>query len=327
MRNRTLAVALMGWTVVMSLAVPGLAGPGQAERVAASAQWVAHMDAEGFLASKVGAFVLEQIKKPEIAAGLAVLKNVSGLDLTKDLKAITLYGVGAGEENGVALIEGSFEREKLLTLLRTNPTLREIKVSELDAYQWTDEPKGDKPGAVRFGLFFRDDLIVVAGSQNMLEQAVAVLQNKQDSMAQVVIPPSIKPSVGAYLFVYLAELPRMPDDQKAVELLSKFVSGRFEIGETERDFFSRLTLLTKDAQTASNLSKMADGVLGFLDLVKDLRENGKPLIPAEAAGVLKDLKVSAHEASVEASLVAPRQNVVDLLKWVMAQAAAKPGAS
>lgn len=326
MKNRVVMMALMAGTVVLSLAMPGLAAPGQAERVAASAQWVAHLDVEGFLASKVGALVLEQAKKPEIAGGLGFLKSVSGLDLTKDLKGITLYGVGAGEENGVALIEGTFDREKLLILLRANPTLREIKVGELDGYQWVDEPKGDKPGAERFGLFFSNDLIVVAGSRNMLEQAVAVLQNKQDSMAQVVIPPSIKPSVGAYLFMYLAELPKVPDDPKAVELLSKFVSGRFEIGENASSFFSRLTVLTKDAQTASNLSKMADGVLGLLDLVKDLREDGKALIPAEAADVLKDLRVSASDASVELSLVAPAQHVVDLLKWLIAQEAAKHAA-
>ena len=294
--------------------------------MAASAQWAAHLDVEGFLASKVGALVLEQAKKPEIAAGLAMLQNVSGLDLTKSLKGITLYGVGAGEENGVALIEGTFDRERLLNLLRANPSLRETKLGELPAYQWTDEPKGGKPGAERFGTFFSDSLILIAGSRNMLEQAVAVLQNKQNSMAQVTIPPSIKPSAGAYLFVYLGELPKVPTDQKAAELLSKFVSGRFEIGENAGNFFSRLTVLTKDAQTASNLAKMVDGVLGFLDLVKDLNENGKPLIPAEAAGVLKDLKVSANDASVEASLVAPSQNVVDLLKWVVAQAAVRHAA-
>lgn len=327
MRNGTMTVTLMACAAVACFALPTLAGPPPAERVASSAQWAAHVDVEGFLASKVGALVLEQVKKPEIAAGLIVLKNVSGLDLTKDLKGITLYGIDAGEENGAAVIEGTFDREKLLALLRANPSLRETKVGELDAYQWTDEPKGDKPGAERFGLFFSNNLIVVAGSRNMLEQAVAVLQNKQDSMAQVAIPASIKPSVGSYLFVYLAELPKVPADQKAVELLSKFVSGRFEIGENAGNFFSRLTVLTKDAQTASNLSKMADGVLGFLDLVKDLSENGRPLIPTEAASVLKDLKVSASDTAVEASLVAPSQNVVDLLKWVLAQAEAKHSAS
>lgn len=324
MRNllvRTAAILV----VVLVLAGPVTAASLQLGQLPSSAMWVAHADVEAFVHAKIGVFVLDQLKKPEAQAGLTVLKNLTGTDLTRDITSITLYGTAPGEQNGVAIIQGTFDQEKLLPLLRTNPTLREIKVGERTAYQWTDKPKADKPGPQRFGMFYRGNLVLVAGSQSMLSLAVGVLDGRQDSLASA-SPPKITPSAGTCLGVYVAQVPELPKGEKAAELFKKLVSGRFEAGEADANLFARLTVVTRDAATAGDLAKMAQGFLAFLDLVKDVRDNGRPALPVELATMLKDVKVSAHEATAEASLVTPVQNVTSFLQWAAAQEAAKKAA-
>jgi len=71
----------------------GLAGPFQPERVASTAKWVVHLDAEAAMASQVVQSVLQQ---PDVAAkvaeGVKQVQAVAGLDLTKDIKSVTVYG-------------------------------------------------------------------------------------------------------------------------------------------------------------------------------------------------------------------------------------------
>ncbi len=306
--------------LLLAMAGSSWAGPMQTSRVPSSALWVAHADTQALLASGIGTFVLDKARRPDVQAGLAALRNLTGLDLTRDIRSITAYGTAPGDANGAALIEGTFDREKLLTLLRMNPTFKESRAGDLAVYEWTDNPQAATPGPLRFGTFFQDNLAVVAGSRDVLEVALATLQGRQENLAAA-SAPEVQPAAGTYLGVYALRIPLPPDDPKGAQLFQKVLSGRLEIGQAEGNFFARLTVLARDPATAADLGKMAEGFLAFLDLAKDLREDGRPVLPAPAATMLKDVHVSVSETTAQAALVTPVANVVEFLRIAAQQKA------
>jgi len=310
-------MAALLWASV-ALAGPAVAGKLDLSQVPASALWVAHANIEDGLDSKVGAFVLEQLEDPAHQACLTVFKNMSGLDVTKDIRDVVLYGMGPGDEDGVALFEGTFDQEKLLALLKTNPTVEQMALGDLTVYQWTDKPKARKPGPARFGTFYRADLIIIAGRRDWLEQAVAVLEKEAESLAEDPSRLKIEPSDGAYLGAYVAELPKPARKGKAA-LLEKFTSARLEIGEKGGLCFLELAAVAKDQQSAVQLAAMAEGFLAFLNLTRHVEENGKDVIPAELAAILEDVHIATQDTVVKVSLETPARNVIALLEWMAAQ--------
>ena len=82
----------------LMLACPLSAGPLQESQISAKAKWFVHADVKGFLASETGAFVLKELKKKGLEDVLFNVNEVFGLDLTKDLHSLTVYGTTFGKE-------------------------------------------------------------------------------------------------------------------------------------------------------------------------------------------------------------------------------------
>ena len=81
-RFRCVSIVLAG---ALLLAGPLSAGPLQKEQVSAKAKWLVHADVKAFLASKTGAFVLEQLKAKGLGVVFDNIREVFALDVTKDL--------------------------------------------------------------------------------------------------------------------------------------------------------------------------------------------------------------------------------------------------
>ena len=99
---------------ILLVPIMGLASQKQIgkEKIPPSANWIAHLDFEAFRSSKIGALVLEEIRKfPQMKQKLDGLKIGFGVDIDQ-LGFVTAYGSGAKNE-GVIFAKGGFNTKQL----------------------------------------------------------------------------------------------------------------------------------------------------------------------------------------------------------------------
>src|SRR5690349_20860226 len=120
-------LSIRGWRVVAgSAALAGtlasrlaLGGPLDTAMVDKEAKWLVHVDMEAGLASTCGRYLVEEVRKnPEKVIEQATAKT--GLDPTKDIKSLTIYGFKPGEDNdGVVVAVTSAAADQLAEKLKT----------------------------------------------------------------------------------------------------------------------------------------------------------------------------------------------------------------
>ena len=68
---------------------------------------------------------------------------VSGGDKMTDIRDITVYGTGQDRSNAVAVVEGKFDTQKLLSLIRLNSQYQEIPYKGSTLHRWRQEERKD----------------------------------------------------------------------------------------------------------------------------------------------------------------------------------------
>ena len=312
------------------LACPLLADPFRKEQVSAKAKWLVHADVKAFLASKTGAFVLEELKKKGLKAVLDNIQEAFALDMTKDLKSVTLYGSRFADHAAVILIRATMDRDRVTELLKGNPTYRELKYAGHTVHQWTDNPESDKPGPTKFGIFHGDDLAIMAEDLPLIQEAIDVLDKKAASLGTREAPgPVPSASKDTFLTAFLTELPPIGEGKPEGIILRKIASGNLEAGESKGRLRAQVALTAKTAETASNLRKVAEGVLAFIDLASPEQEGKTPApsadqvvfqgktIPAELIAVLKGVTVTVQGRTVKVGADVAGDSATALLRRII----------
>jgi hypothetical protein len=321
---RSVPVVLVG---VLLLAGSLSADPFQREQVPAKAKWLVHADVKAFLASKTGTFVLEQLRAKGLGVVLDNIREVFALDVTKDLASVTVYGTRFGEKPAIILLRAAMDRDRLLQVFQSNETYRELKYAGHSIHQWTDNPHADPPGATKYGAFHGDDLAVMTEDVRLAQLALDVLDKRVATLPARRGAPS--PAKDTFLTAFLAEVPPVGKDNPGAALLAKIASARVEAGESKGRLRVRVALTAKTAETASNLRKVAEGVLALIDLASPEGEGASPAapadrvifegaaIPAELAAVLEHVTVSAQGRTVQVNGDVPVASATALLKRII----------
>lgn len=140
-----------------------------AERVPADCRWVIHADLQSMLRTKVGEWLGREMVKQPHAARLQMLEAVSGLNLRRDLKNVTICGVGADDDTGLVYVRGTFDANRLNTLAQAADGYAAVQAGSRTIHTWQD--KG-KPAA---GCLAAADLLLLGKSSDRLREALDLL--------------------------------------------------------------------------------------------------------------------------------------------------------
>src|SRR4030042_3226666 len=116
-----------------------LAGTLAMEQVGGSANWVVHANQEQFKNTQTGRGIRKEMVYLGIEEGLTNFAAIFSFHPLDDVRDVTIYGTGKDREKAVVLIDGFFDKERILSLLRMNPRYQEIKYSDIILHQWLDE--------------------------------------------------------------------------------------------------------------------------------------------------------------------------------------------
>ncbi|WP_193214531.1 hypothetical protein [Luteolibacter marinus] len=242
-------------------------------QVPTEAKWQVHLDLDAFRASETGKAVLGHIESQH-GAGLRAFKRMFSVHPLTDLRGITLYGDGK-PDHAVALIDGEFNREHLLDIVRAGENHSTTQHAGIPVENWSDK------GVFQHAAFPGEQLLVFSRQEELLELALDTIRQPSTSQPD----PFFDPAGGRLLFSAKARISgiELPDD--AARLLR--MADTLRLAATERDgrFALQLGVEAVDGDSADRLRRILDGVVAFgqacepklsgLDLQAELNTTGE----------------------------------------------------
>lgn len=305
MRN-LMTVLMVG---VLLAAVPALGGPLVKSRVSGSANWVAHVDNERFNNTQIGRLIREELRNQGVEEELTNFANIFSFHPLNDVRNVTAYGQGQNPEKAVVLIEGKFDKEQLLAILRFNPSYEEAKYGDIVIHSWVDEEKqdlNDSNVGRMYGCFYNDELVVMGAGLEAVKQAIDVLNGSARNAASGVFSQAALNTKGAFFTAAANNVGEIVGEDPEAAVLREGDKLGLAIGETENKFYIDLSLTAKSEEAAQAISKIAEGIIAFVTL------SGQE--QPKLAELAKKVKLSCEQNTVRFHFESDPEAVVQFLK-------------
>lgn len=273
-------------------------------QIPAGTKWVAHIDTEAFSSSKLWDLASRDLTEKQWQK-INAFKNLFGVDPTKDIYNVTLFGYDAGEKNATLLVNGNFDKEKLLSLLSLNKEYSESQYKDKTLYHWLDK-NDDKQ---KVGMFGSDNLIVISQNQESVEKMADVLSNDADSLASrensSLSNISDAPQ-DAILIIAANELSRLNENNREKAILSNSEMVAAVLGENNGNMYLDVNLTATSPENAVQIEQILNGIKSFIKL--------KHFEKTEIVSLLNSVSLERRESQLFLNLEYPSNKIYEILK-------------
>lgn len=296
-------------TSVLVLQGPVLAGPLVMSQVSGSANWVVHANQQQFRKTKIGQLIRKEMVALGIEENLSNFATIFSFHPLDDVRDVTVYGNGKDREKVVVLIDGSFDKEKILALLRMNPEYKVNKYGNIVLHQWIDEDQKDSNDVadqMMYGCFYRNDLIVMGAGLEAVKLAVDVLNGSAKNAAGGMFNEPALNAKGAFLQAVgkrVGEMFGQDPDAAAFRQTDKL---GLAIGEIEGKFYIDWRLTAKSEEAAQALTQMLEGILAFISMSNEEQP--------KLAELVKKIKINCEVKTIKVKFDSEPEVVVQFLK-------------
>jgi hypothetical protein len=298
----------LGVVALLGAARLAWAGPLDTAVVDKGATWIFHLDVEAGVASTCGRFLTDEMKKdPESQKITAMF----GLDPTRDIKSMTVYGFKPGEDDGLAVLVTSAAADGLAKKVEAENAKDFVShvQGDMTLLSWRNEEREWHLAIKPRG---EERVVLLASTSQILEQGLAVVTGGKASLKTAepatVEPMLQKPSKGSILFVAARGLANCPKFKASV-----FKEARallIDVGEEDavqgagKDTFAKITITTADEPTATSMQQVVQGLIGMASMMA--RNRGVKDVPE----CLQGIKVAAEGTSL---VISARENSEELV--------------
>lgn len=274
------------------------AAPFQPADVSAKAVWLAHVDADAMRASSVmNAFYDVCMKNPEIAEKWEKMKKKCPVNLGDNLHGMTFYGTQFVPEESVLIVRAKIDEDILLKEAKKAPDPQVVKYGDYTIHTWTY--KKHKSQQTKAGTLYKPDVFVMAGSVELLQSALDVLDGKADSLKGTSSPlAEVVPDYCIFLARAVAG-----DQAKIAEkcpILSQIKQLCYCEGQQGDQWKETMQIVTQDAAVAENIASSLKGLMSMFWLQMESTPKLRSLfdkikISQENSTVHADFQASAEE--------------------------------
>jgi hypothetical protein len=306
MNGRT-AIGILA--LILRLAtVPAPAGPLQKSEVNPTANWVVHADLEAFRASGIGKLVMAELAAQGIDEKLQAFANIASFDPLKDVRDVTLYGEGKDRCHAVVLIDGRFDPEKVLAVVRWNPEHQEIPYNGVTIHQWPNEENkgGQTTRQIMYGYLHGRRQIVISSGLDALKQAVDTLKGPAPGTPSGLLSQIPESPSGAFLQATAVRVGEMIGQEPKAALFKQSGLLVLAAGQAADNIFAELRLRNESPEVADNVTKMLQGIVAMTQLAGQ----EQPKLSELAKGV----SVSRMDKTAQVRFEAPAQAVFAFVK-------------
>ena len=259
------------------------------------ARWVAHLDMEKFVATKLYEY-LEKDGKFDIKS--RDLNRWFKIDVPKDITGVTIFGLDPGDKQAVIAVAGKFDKAGLLALIALDKEHQETPYGAYTLYS---------TGSDEYGAFINDGLIVFSENREAVEKVLDTAAGKTKSFASSKLNASFKDvSSGAFLSGVVGDLSGLGKGINQSKLVEK-AGMMFFLAQEKQDNLQVRVQVTAD--TPENAKNMADMAQGLIALVRLGQGEGPGAIPAS---LVEGLKVKLDGKTVRLELDMPSREVANM---------------
>jgi hypothetical protein len=292
--------------IILLVEAPGLAGPIKLEQISGGASWVVHANQQQFRKTKIGQLIRKEMVELGVEDNLTNFATIFSFHPLDDVRDVTLYGKGKDREKAVVLIDGFFDKEKILTLLRMNPEYKDTKYGNIVLHQWIDENQKDPNNRMMYGCFYSSELIVISAGMDAVKHAVDVLNGSAKNAAGGIFNQTALNVKGAFFQATGRRVGEMVGDNPEAAALKQTDQLALAIGEVDDKFYIELSLTAKSEEAANAITQMLEGILAFVSLPNEEQPN--------LAELAKKVKVSCELNTVYIYFGSDPEAVVQFLK-------------
>jgi len=259
------------------------------------ARWVAHLDMEKFVATKLYEY-LEKDGKFDIKS--RDLNRWFKIDVPKDITGVTIFGLDPGDKQAVIAVAGKFDKAGLLALIALDKEHQETPYGAYTLYS---------TGSDEYGAFINDGLIVFSENREAVEKVLDTAAGKTKSFASSKLNASFKDvSSGAFLSGVVGDLSGLGKGINQSKLVEK-AGMMFFLAQEKQDNLQVRVQVTAD--TPENAKNMADMAQGLIALVRLGQGEGPGAVPAS---LVEGLKVKLDGKTVRLELDMPSREVANM---------------
>ncbi len=260
--------------MTMFLAGPVFAGPLMLKQVSSSANWVVHADYEQFKNTKFGQLFRAELAAIGVEEKLTNFAAIFSFHPIDDVRDITLYGIGPDKNKAVVLIDGNFNEEKLVAIVRMNIQHAEIPHGDITIHQWLNEDKND-PGKnqLMYGCLHSGTILIMSSGLDAVKSAIDVLKDSAGNAATALFTQSALNAKDAFFQVAANNLSQIADQQQNAAILKETEQLSLAVGESEGRFYADLGLTAMSQEVAQNINKVLQGIIAYLTLAGQQQSN------------------------------------------------------
>lgn len=287
-------------------AVPAMAAPLQKNIIGPGADWVAHVDIEAFRNSAIGKLVLAELKAQGVEDQMQNFASVFSFNPLTDVQNITLYGKGKDRSNAVAIVDGKFDAQKLISLVKMNPQFQETPYQSVTLYRWHNEDKKGGAGELMYGFVREGRGVVISTGLETLKQAADNLKGSGAGASSGLAAQVPSPESGTFAQIATTGIGSLAGDDPKAAILKQADLFTASAGEAGDKAFVGLRLRGQSPEMADNVTKMAQGLLAMLQM----NAQQQP----QLSELAKNVNVTREDKTVQARFEAPSQAIFAFLK-------------
>lgn len=293
--------------MLLGLGTPAGAAPLDRRQVATDAKWLVHLDFDAMRAAKTAQGIQEKWLSGAVARRrLEEVQRTIGMDPLRDLRSITLYGTRFTRSTGVVLVRAKMDRQRLLGLLKHEPSHRITSYGDYELHRWTQN-KGKQDEHTVTGCFHGAETLVLGRVAAEVKTALDVLDAKVPHLTEANSLLSEQAPEGTVLQARAAGLAEA--DLPVQSPISRQIDGlSLVVGEHEGEVFALARLVAKTNEAAGQIRSVLEG---FLALAR-LQANGEE----EAIAVLEAIQLRVNEKTVTVECRGPHEEVLKLMEQV-----------
>ena len=288
-------------TATVLITLNAMAGSLIPAEVSSKAKWVIHMDAARLRATELGRHITERTDCDAGRAKMDAFRAMANFDLRTDLDSLTVYGIEGGKHNGVAILHGTFDTEKLATLAQDNETYESEEHAGQTIHSWVGKRRhhGD---ARTFGCILNANTLAFSHSREMLGQGLDVLGGREAGLASDAPLAGLMNVDAMYYLSAAALMGDMQHINPRAAILRNTENAVIAVGEKEGMLQAAVEMKASTVDAALNLSRMLDGMIGMTML----NTEGNP----EMAALAKATSVSLNGSILSVALELPVKDVL-----------------
>ncbi len=306
MCKRTLIVIL---TAGLCVAAGNLrAGTLAKNEIGADANWIVHVDHEAFLRSAIGKLVRAELTAQGMEEDMQNFATVFGFHPLDDVRDATLYGAGGDRKKAVVLIDGKFDQDKLLALVRMNAEHAEFDHGDVTIHRWLHEEKKGEESThqMMYGCLCDGHLVVMSGDLDVTKRAVDAVRSPSAGAAAELLDAVTSDGNGAFFQVAGTGVGAMAGDEPQAALLRQTEALRLHLGETAGKVFVRIALEAKSQEMAQSMGQMIEGLIAMATMAGQ----DQPAL----AEMVRKIQLSTEGKTTRLRFEAQAQPVFDFLK-------------